>query len=147
MAERPFLAAAFLCEKVLIEKDEVPTAVRIIDTIYVSIPANLPAGAKPVIQLTVFVSFKKASPGVEPERHQAALRLRSPSGREHPPLPANDFFFKAAELAGANLIVNMSLAVEEFGLFWLDISVDDQLMTQVPFRLLEKSANPPETIH
>jgi hypothetical protein len=146
MAERPLLAAAFLCERVLQEKDDVLTAIRIIDTLYVSIPPNLPPEAKPVIQITALLGFKKASPSSEIEKHQATVRLRSPLGKEIPE-NSRDLFFQPGDIAGANLILNINMEVEEFGLFWLDVSVDGELVTRIPFRLLEKPANPPETIH
>jgi hypothetical protein len=146
MAERPFLAAAFLCERVLIEKDDVLTIVRIVDTLTVSIPANIPPGTKPVIQMTGLVSFKKAAPGVEAERHTAELRVRLPSDKDQP-TSTMDFVFKPDDVAGANLIVNMQLAVEEFGLYRLAVLLDGELMTQIPFKLLEKPADSPEMIH
>jgi hypothetical protein len=146
MAERPLLAAAFLCEKVLLEKDEVVSAIRIVDTLFVSIPSNLPTDPKPVIQVTALVCFKKASPGVEAEKHQAGLRLHLPSGKEQPP-STMDFTFKPDEVAGANLIVNMSLPAQEFGKYWLDVAVDGEPMTRIPFRLLEKVETPKPTIH
>lgn len=146
MAEKPFLAAAFLCEKILQEKDETLTAVRIIDTVFVSIPPGLPTGAKPVIQLTALLSFKKATKGVDTEPHQAVLLVHTPSGRELPPYVVN-FFFKPEEFVGHNLIVNITLALEEFGVFGIDVSVDGEPITRMPFRLLEKAANSPELIH
>ena len=147
MAERPFLSAAFLCEKVLQEKDEVLTAVRIVDMLFVSIPANMPSDAKPMIQATALVAFKKASPGTEAEMHQVALRVCTPSGRQLPPLMADIVFKPVDQLSGFNLIGNLNIGVEEFGLFWLDVLLDNELMTRIPFRLLEKLENPPKTIH
>jgi hypothetical protein len=137
MADKPLLSAAFLCEKVLQEKDDVLSAMRIVDTFTVSIPPDLPSGTKPAIQLTGLLSFKRASSGDRPEKHQATLRVRSPSGRQILLPQKIDLFFKAEECAGANAILNIGLSIEEFGLFWIDVFVDDEPTTQIPFRLLE----------
>jgi len=144
MADKPFLAAALFCEKVLEQKDDVLTVIRIIDTFFVTIPPNLPQDMKPAIQLTGLLSFKKASPGAEGETHEARMKLRLPSGRIHS-LPARQFNFKPDELSGFNLILNISLGVEEYGLFWLEISVDgDEVVTRMPFKLLQAAQT---TIH
>lgn len=147
MAERPLLAAAFLCERILQEKDDVVTAVRIVDTLFVSVPPNMSAElGKPVIQITALLAFKKASPGSGVEKHRATVRLHSPSGKEHPE-NSSDLLFQAGDVAGSNLILNMNMLVEEFGLFWLDVSVDGELMTRIPFRVLEKPTSSLKTIH
>lgn len=78
MAEKPYLSAAFFCEKVLQEKDNVLSAVRTADTFYVSVPKDLPANTKPSIQATLLLSFKKALGGGA-EKHQARIRFYTPS--------------------------------------------------------------------
>jgi hypothetical protein len=147
MADKPFLAAACLCEKVLQEQDGVLTIVRVVDMFSVAIPSNLPPDTKPGILLSGLLSFKRSSSGAEGETHQARLTLRSPSGKVKI-LPVIDFFFKPEEVAGANVILQIHLGVEEYGLFWLDVAVDDAgTVTQIPFRLLPAVVSPPATIH
>jgi hypothetical protein len=146
MAEKPYLAAAFLCEKVLNEKDDVLTAVRIVDTFHVSIPPNLPQDTKPAIQMMGLLSFKKASSGTDAEKHEVRLKLCSPSGKAQA-LPTHEFHFKPEELSGYNMILTFNLGVAEFGLFWLEVSVDgDEVSTRMPFRLLQ-AVSPQVTIH
>jgi hypothetical protein len=144
---KPYLSAAFLCEKVLQEKDGVLSVVRVVDIFYVTIPPEMPAGMKPVTEITGLLSFKRYSSGTEPEKHQLQLLLHSPSGREQK-LPSElEIIFKAEDMAGANVILNVRLVVEEFGLFWLDVLIDEEFAARVPFRLLEKPAPPTQTIH
>jgi hypothetical protein len=146
MADKPFLAAAFFCEKVLEQKDDVLTVVRIVDQFFVTIPLNMPEGVKPAVQLTGLLSFKKSSPGAEAETHEVRMKLRFPSGKVQP-LPPREIIFKPDELSGCNMILNFGLGVEEFGLFWLEVSVDDDaVVTRMPFRLLE-AVSPPGTTH
>jgi hypothetical protein len=142
---RPYLSAAFVCEKVLQEKDEVVSAIRIVDTLFVSLPKNLPADANPAIPVTVLLGFKKATPGTQPEKHRVTLRLNTPSSTLEP--QTADLVFPEGEPAGANLIVNLTVPVKEFGLFGLDVLVDDELVTRVPFRLQERPAQLPPMMH
>ncbi len=145
---RPHLAAAVVCEKVLQEKDEVLTVVRLIDTLWVSVPKNLPADANPAIQVTVLLSFRKATSGTQPEKHQVSVRLNPPS--EPPVEPKKetmDLLFPEGEPSSANVILNVSVPIREFGLFCLDVFVDDELATRVPFRLQERPAESPRMIH
>jgi hypothetical protein len=145
-ANRLYLAAAFLCDRVLEEKDGTVSAIRIIDTIAVTLPPNLTADTKPGIQLKGLVSLKNAEARIDPQTHHVRLQVHTPSGRE---LPASevDFVFKPEELAGHNLILNMTMLVEEFGSFWIDVSVDGESITRIPFRLLEQATNLAATIH
>jgi|SRR5277367_2625982 len=138
MPEKPLLSAAFLCEKVLRETDEVLTAVRIVDTFYVTLPTNLPPGARPGIQTTLLLSFVKMS-STGGQKHHATLRVYKPSGALVAEEPLKmDMVFKDDEISKCNLIIGLSVGVDEFGLYRIDVFVDDQLTAQVPFRLLER---------
>lgn len=146
MADKPYLAAAFFCEKVLEQKDDVISVIRIVDTFWVTIPPNMPSDVKPAIQITGLLSFKKATPGQEAEKHEVRMKMVSPSGKA-PPVVSREINFKPGEIAGHNLIIGFNLGVEEFGLFQLQVSVDDdEIITRVPFRVLE-AVSPQTTIH
>ncbi|MGH7907064.1 MAG: DUF6941 family protein [Candidatus Binataceae bacterium] len=147
IADKPLIAAAFLCERVIQEQDGVLTIVRIVDTFSVTIPPALPPDVTPSIALMGLLAFKKSSPGAEGEKHQVRMTLRLPSGKTQP-LPARDFFFKPEEFSGANLILNINLGVQEYGLFRLDVSVDDdEIVARIPFRFLQATVSPPSMIH
>ena len=139
MADKPFLSAAFLCEKVLRETDDVLTAVRIVDTFYVSVPKDLPVEIKPTIQMTVFLSFVRVS-ATNAGKHQALIRVYKPSGAplgEDGPLKL-DLVFREEGVAKCNLIISLGLGIQEFGQHRIDVSLDDKLVTKIPFRLLER---------
>src|SRR5947208_9362047 len=78
----PFLQAALLCEKVLIEPDGVPSAIRIVDqlTIQRVQAEGEPAGPEPpaVMQLSLLVILKS---GDAPGAYVIRVRGRAPSGR------------------------------------------------------------------
>ena len=82
MAEgRPYLAAAFLCERVLEDKDRVLSAIRIVDTFVVPQQAGtIPADIRPGFSFTVLLSFKR-SEGDSSNKHQATVRIHTPSGK------------------------------------------------------------------
>ncbi len=143
---RPHLAAAFVCERVLQEKDEVLSAIRIVDTLWVSRPPeDLPVETTPAIQVTILLSFKKTGPGPA-ERHELTLQLIPPSGpaaqKQTAPL-----LFPESDIGGANLIANMMVPIKQLGLFWLDVSLDGEPVTRVPFRVLEKPQESAKMIH
>ncbi len=132
------LAAAVLCERVLLEKDDVLSVIRLVDTFYVHVPEQLPEGANPVVPLTVLLSFKR---GDEPDidKHQAKLKIQGPKGPiQDLPVPM-DFVFKPGEIASANLVITIQLGVKDFGRFRLDVFVDEKgPVAEIPFMLLER---------
>jgi hypothetical protein len=145
MAEKPYLMAALLCERILQEKDEVLSAIRIADTFYVTVPKNLAPEVKPAIQLTMLLGFKKRI-HTEAEKHFLTLRIKAPSGTVTQQ-PTVDLNFKADEVSGANLLATLQMGVSEFGVFQIEVAVDDEVVTVVPFRLLERPAEPAPAIH
>jgi len=147
-SNKPRLAAAVLCERVLLEKDDVASIIRLVDTFYVQVPKQLPADAKPAIQLTVLLSFKR---GDKPDsgQHQARLKLQGPTGKIQELPIAMDFVFKPGDVASTNLIIIIQLGVKEFGRFRFDVFVDGEgPIAEIPFMLLERTEQKtPERIH
>jgi hypothetical protein len=146
--EKPRLAAAILCERVLLEKDDVLSVIRLIDTFYVQVPKELPKDAKPIIQLTALLSFKR---GNEPDTstHQVTLKIQGPSGPVRDLPVMMEFFFRPGEIASSNLVLNIGLEIKEFGRFRLDVFVDGEgPIAEIPFMLLEQTEQKtPERVH
>jgi hypothetical protein len=133
------LAAALLCERVLLEKDDVASVIRLVDTFYVTIPKELPAGATPAIPLTLLLSFKRSD---EPDMntHQVKLKIQPPQGPIQDLPMAMDFGFKPGEVASSNLIITIQFGAKEFGRFRLDVFVDGEgPIAEIPFMLLERT--------
>jgi len=161
--DKPFVSAAFICEKVLREADSVVSAIRIVDTFYVS-PATTTPAVKPAagLQITLFVAVRKKRPEAPPLKHELKLVLHTPSGKppevenangvvsvmEDPTIP---FLFVAGEPdqpASMNFVGQVIIPVQEFGGYLFDVFLDGELTTQIPFRLLERKdgdANPSQT--
>jgi hypothetical protein len=130
---RPFVAAAFLCEKVLREQDGVQSAIRIVDTYIVKPSADAPQDSKLGLNVTAWVLLKSGDvQGV----HKVRLVLRSPTNRSVN-IPDWDAEFKGA-VHGASLTAQLSFEVTEEGIHWIDVIwlEDGTVLTTMPFRLL-----------
>jgi len=141
----PYLSAAFLCEKLLLEKDNVHSAIRLVDIYTVATPVNLPPDAVAQIPLTLFLAFK--APDGPGGSYRVTVRLIAPSGQElkgKEPFPTFSIVLNPdAELGqfGANVILNVALPVKEFGRFAFHVLVDDNEVTRVPFMLRQQIVN------
>jgi len=129
-AAKPFVQAACICEKVLIEPDNVPTLVRVVDTFTLSVPSAVPP------TVTIFVSLKSGDVVGE---FEVGLRLRSPDGEDHPPRkwPVE---LRGGE-HGANLKIDVALAEPQPGLYWFDVLWGDEILTKIPLRLRAVTAS------
>ncbi len=80
----PHLNAAFLCERVLIERDGVPSFIRVAERFFVPVPTgNLPPGMQmqpPVLQTTLVVSLKAGTLGTG--KYKVRVKLNKPDGTE-----------------------------------------------------------------
>jgi Family of unknown function (DUF6941) len=130
---RPLVAAAFLCEKVLTEKDNVQTFVRVVDTL---IAAD--GRPRPPFQIWLVVMLKA---GQARGKYFLSLRVNSPSGKAS---PIGEELPVAMDNDEATVNVNalLTLDVQEEGLYWIDVLVDGAAVTRVPFRVrLEPSTS------
>ena len=129
----PHLAAAVLCEKVLQEKDGVLSLIRVFDRIIHTVEGpQVPAKMPPVpITLTAFLSFKS---GTAKGRRTVTIKVNSPSGAriDGPSLPV---LFEGED-RGVNLIVNLALQAEHEGLYWIDVLLDDRVITRMPLMVV-----------
>jgi len=129
----PYLNAALICEKVLQEKDETVSIVRIVDRVTVtaaasSSPENIPPTT---LNLNAFLAFRS---GHARGRHTIKWIIEEPSGIRTPEqlLPA---LFEGED-RGVNFILNLNIVVNQEGVYWFDIFLEDQLLTRIPLRIL-----------
>lgn len=130
---RPYVTAALLCEKVLQEKDESLTIVRIADRIqyHLETPKNVPRelvkDAKPLVTIQGLVSLKS---GPITGDHTIKIVAERPSGER-----INAYALPVKFLGkdqGSNIILKMGIGVTEDGLYWFDVLFDDELLTRIP---------------
>lgn len=129
----PFVQAACICEKVIQDKDDIFSLIRIVDTYYLQPIKDVPEGAVGAIELSVFVSVKS---GDLNGSYEMSLALRNPIGEvkklTEKPLPV---VLTGGE-HGFNLNVHFMLEVKRFGLFWFDVIWGDELLTSIPLKLV-----------
>lgn len=129
----PYLVAALLCEKVLQEKDETISIIRMIDRITLTIsalgsPETIPSTT---INLSALIALKSGSAR---GRGTVKLRVELPSGLKLPDqlLPV---LFEGDD-RGVNLIVAINMIIDQEGIYWFDVLLDERLLTRVPLRIL-----------
>src|SRR5882757_2438042 len=98
MAVLPFVSAATVCERVLHEKDNVLSVIRMVDTFFIETPPQPVGEPAPVLvvlglQLTLLISLKAGD--VPSGSYPVQLALRKPTG-ETKILP-NDWMVVFAE--------------------------------------------------
>ena len=127
---QPHIGAAVFCEHILHEKDGVNSLIRIVDTFTVP---KIPAGVegKAVVRVNGFLMFKS---GDAKGKYEVRLRLRPPAGDPQELGDPQYIVFDGGE-HGAAIIMNLALEVKQPGLSWIDVIVDGELMTRMPFRL------------
>lgn len=130
----PFLCAALLCEKVLLEQDGVASAIRIIDRVTRTV-----AGPKPPEEM-------------EPFEYEATLMVILKAGWTHgsyplriemirPPgetqvLLQQTVFFDGGEDRGVNVVSRMRLKLSQEGLYWFEVILSDRTLTKIPMRVI-----------
>lgn len=129
---KPLVQVAAVCEKVLQEKDNVLSAIRLVDTFYLlnEPPPNLPADIKPGAQVTALVCLKSGDITGE---HQIEIKMRNPSG-ETKAVGKWPVILNGGE-HGANLTINMVISAVEYGLWWFDVIWEGEVLTSIPLKL------------
>lgn len=131
----PYLNAALLCEKVLIERDGVITAIRLVDRVTVMavssgvpVPDVLPPSSVSFHLLIVLKSgiFKGTAP--------IKLVILTPSGKEIGE-SSTDAFFEGDD-RGINLVSPLQFQVSEDGLYWISVFCAGELKTRIPLRVV-----------
>jgi hypothetical protein len=129
----PFLNAALLCERVLQEKDEVISIIRIVDRITLTTHASLsPESLPPMpINLYALIAFKSGS---AKGRHTLKWITETPSGIRLPEQLLPVLF--EGEDRGVNLVLNINMVVDQEGIYWFEVLLEDQFLTRIPLRIL-----------
>jgi hypothetical protein len=134
---RPIIRALLLCERVLQEKDNVLSVMRIIDNITVGIPpaAPLPPTAMVPVPFVILASLKGGDAKGE---MTFQVRVTSPSGKSPQEKPIEFTALFENEESTFNAIVNLALGTREEGLYYVDLFVKGETAPQarVPLRII-----------
>jgi uncharacterized protein DUF6941 len=126
----PYLGFAVICEKVLREADQVPSLIRIFDTLTINGPG--PQLSPTNMPLSIAIGFRK---GAKEGKAIVSIRPRSPSGQDLAGVE-QPILFQGSQEAGANLIGQILFPVQEPGIYWFGIFLDGTELTRVPLRIV-----------
>lgn len=131
----PFLAAAVFCEMILNEDGGIASLIRIHDRITQvaqgpGAPAEMPPIQPP--NLWAFISFKS---GAARGGHKVRFEREDPSGLMRSDAPELDVLFEGDD-RGVNIVVRVTDAFSEQGLYWYRVLLDGELITKMPLRVV-----------
>lgn len=130
----PYLTAAFLCERVLEEKDGVKSAIRIFDRTTRTIASTTASSEMEPFsfEFCLVVQFKAGSIRGP---HQFRMTLIRPSG-ESPPPTEHQVYFEGEDDRGVDIVIRFALEVTKPGVYWFRLEFDDEFVTKVPWRVI-----------
>jgi hypothetical protein len=128
----PYIAIAVFCERILNEKDGVLSVIRILDTFDVRvISPNGSADLKPNISIPALISFRS---GAARGKKIVSIEVTTPSGEKLKSQMNLPVVLEKDEL-GVSLITTVNLEVEEEGIYWFDVLIDNLVMTRMPLKI------------
>jgi hypothetical protein len=135
---KPFVNIACLCEKILTEKDDVLSLIRLVDSFTVSIPPNMPTDTKPHLTLNAVLGLRQPPGETITGKHVVKMRLHGPT-KASSEVPKFDAEFADGK-AGLNLLMALVLGIENYGQCRLDVEWDGEILTSIPFTLTQAQA-------
>jgi hypothetical protein len=130
----PFLALAVICERVLVEKDDVMSLIRIFDQWTVRGPfEKMPLT---VVPFNLVLSFRAGR-----FRGDAAVTIKetSPSGLALWESKASVQFPNEKDGdQGSNLVAFLNLSASEEGIYWFEIALENRTITRIPLKIAYK---------
>jgi hypothetical protein len=129
---KPLVSVATVCERILVEKDNVFSVIRIVDVFWIApeIISSQPGGALPISCLVALKAGNYTGQG------ELSLVIEAPDGKrlEAPENRWPLFFDK--DRSGANLIFNMALAFRHIGVNWIEIFWNGEFLTKFAVTLV-----------
>jgi hypothetical protein len=140
----PHLNAAFLCERILVERDNVPSFIRVAERFTVPIPVGpIPPGIQlppPVLQTTLVIILKAGTLGAG--KYNLRVKINKPDGAVAQDV-SQSVFINGSDDNGIVHGVPVVLVSPEEGLYWIDVYFEVQLMTRTPLRVLHQQVSLP----
>lgn len=137
---KPHVQLACICEKALLEPDNVMSLIRVVDTytleppsLGITLPAEIEMGL--AVPLKIIVSLKSGDVRGE---HPVGLQLVKP---DHTVASIHEWtvMFNGDE-HGVNLNIGFALRTPQYGLNWFEVLFDGEMLTRIPLRLKLKTA-------
>jgi hypothetical protein len=138
---RPWLNLAVICEKILQERDGAISIIRVIDR-WNFVGAAKEMGPQ-VMRFHFFIMFRA---GILRGKQRIHIRPHSPSGQD---LPAMEFpvLFEGDDERGIAVATEAQIGVDQEGLYWFDVYLEDELVTRMPLRVTYQQTGMPMAGH
>lgn len=128
---KPYIQAACVCEKILLEDGKVPSLIRLIDVVHLDF-SKIPdvQGAPKGMEYSIFIGLKS---GDLKGDFQLGIRLRRPDGGTEKTeyVPVN---FQGGG-HGNNIRLNAVLIDPTNGLYWTELLWGEEILTRIPLEI------------
>jgi uncharacterized protein DUF6941 len=132
----PYIAAAFYCENILEDSKGMISVQGIGDSMHIGLspfaPPDLPSKENPIIVRHQFLLIFRS--GDSPGKHRLKLELESPSGKRTT-IKDEEITLTDPPNGGLHIKNGLTIEIQKGGLFWLDVFLDDALMTRAPMNI------------
>jgi hypothetical protein len=129
----PYVNSAFICEKLLEERDGVKTAVRIIDRVNRSISGPSAPEEMPRFTWSGFLLLRLKA-GKATGKHKIVVRMQDPKGQEGPEF-IQSILLEGGPDRGIDFVMNLALSLDHEGVYWLNFYFEEFLLTRTPLRV------------
>jgi hypothetical protein len=143
-ATGPYLASALFCDNVIQGADHSLSAIRIIDQITITLPADAPKdmpSEEKRLPVSVWALIVLKTGLAKKLNRKVRLVMHSPSGKSQT-VGEHDVNLSSEPQGGANIRINVNIAIKEGGLFWLDVLLDDAVVTRMPLAISVQRQQP-----
>lgn len=126
----PYLSIAAICERVLREKDEVISLVRVFDRW--NVQGQFSRMPVTLVPFTLVITVKAVG-------FRGSLRIsvkpKSPSGKQLPHFETSADLSGEEEDKGATVLAQLMFTAEEAGIYWFEVLFDDKMVTKLPLNV------------
>lgn len=138
----PYLRAAVLCENVIEDKQGVLSLIRVVDRFQqMAVGPGAPAEMPP-LPVSVHLVLMFAS-GEARGRGEIRLAIRKPDGLSQDLTTVAVLW--EGEDRGANINIQLSTVLTIEGLYWIEVRLENELLTRVPLRVVYLRTSSPGT--
>lgn len=129
----PFVQAALICQLALRDADGVMSAIRIVDRRTQVAGPDDPEEMPPLVidDLRLVVMLKS---GAARGSHTIDIEMELPSGERHHVVGLPAYFEGDEKGVALDAALDLELPIE--GLYWFDLSMEKELLTRVPLRVV-----------
>jgi hypothetical protein len=155
-AETPYLVAALVCERLIVEKDGVVSLIRLVDnmntTVVIAVDSDPIKAASTLTVPLQFALFLSLRAGPARGKREVLVNFYEPSGDLRFQLgPYAMVFTSKAQGHNVNVNIGINLAMKDSGIYWFEVVMGEIVLTRLPFTVNvaiqtpEQNAQEPET--